>query len=71
MSTLKLIGLIATLMLSAALACSAAMLASSIFTGAMPPSAADIVTVSAETAALLGLMIWLRSTLTASQARGR
>ncbi len=71
MPTLKLASLIAALMLSAALACSAAMLATSLFTGVMAPSVSDIVTVSAETAALVGLLIWLRSTLQAAQARGR
>ncbi len=63
MKALKLAGLITALMLSAALACSAAMLATSIFTGTMPASPSDILVVGSETAGLLGLMIWLRSAL--------
>lgn len=71
MSALKLIGLITALMISAALACSAAMLASSLLTGMMAPSAADIATVTAETGALVGLLTWLRPTLHAAHMRGR
>ncbi len=71
MSSLKLIGLITALMISAALACSAAMLATSLFSGMMAPSAADIATVTIETGALVGLVIWLRSRLHAVHARGR
>ncbi len=71
MSSFKLLGLIAALMLSAALACSAAMLASSVVTGAMPPTPADIFTVTAEAGVLLGLLVWLGSTLRGVHARGR
>ncbi len=63
MSALKLTGLITALMLSAALACSAAMLASSIFAGTMPPTTSDIVLVTSETVTLLGLMLWLGRTV--------
>lgn len=61
MTAFKLTGLIAAPMISAALACSAAMLAASLFAGTMAPTPYDIALVSSETAALLGLMLWLGS----------
>jgi len=70
-NTLKLIGLIAALMLSAALACSAAMLATSIFAGMMPPTPSDILTVALESGGLLTVIFWLRSRLRAAYARSR
>ncbi len=70
-NTLKLIGLIVALMLSAALACSAAMLASSLLTGTMAPSPSEVLTVAAETGVLLGLLVWLRATLRSAYARSR
>ncbi len=71
MTALKLTGLIAALMLSAALACSAAMLASSLYAGTMPPTPSDIVLVTSETVALLGLMLWLSRTARAARAPQR
>lgn len=71
MSALKLAGLIAALMISAALTCSAAMLATSLLTGMMSPSPMDILLVTLESGALLGLLVWLRSTLRIAKAPRR
>ncbi len=69
MSALKLIGLIGALMISAALACSAAMVMAGAFTGMGSPSLADALTFGAEAVALLAVSTWLSYRLRASRVR--
>lgn len=71
MNALKLVSLIGALMLSAALVCSAGMVASTLFSRMGPLALSDAVTFGGEAALLLGLVIWLRSTLRTARVRPR
>ncbi len=69
MHSLKLIGLIAALMLSAAVVCAANMVLPAMLTAGELPAAGEAITFGAEALALLGLVLWLRSALRSAQAR--
>ncbi len=63
MSALKLTGLIAALMLSAALVCSAGMIATGLLSGMGSPALTDALTFGSEALLLLGLVLWLGARL--------
>jgi hypothetical protein len=71
MRALRLFALIGALMLSAALVCSAGMVGSTLLSGMGSLTLSDAVSAGAETAVLLGLVIWLRSTLGPARAHQR
>ncbi len=69
MHSVKLIGLIVALMLSAAVVCAANMVLPAVLTAGQIPAVGDAITFGAETLALLGVVVWLRSALRSAHAR--
>ncbi len=68
MRSLKPIGLIVALMLSAAVVCAANMVLPAALTAGQAPAAGDAITFGAEAVALTGLVVWLRSALRSARA---
>lgn len=69
MRSVKLIGLIVALMLSAAVVCAANMVLPAALTAGGVPAAGDAITFGVEAVALVGLVLWLRSALGSAHAR--